>query len=75
MPSLQALAYLGWRAIAVQPVKRLFQRGTALQRFAAAYQGEGLLPTSLADRELFLAGGVALKWDSFFQFLSWYLAE
>jgi hypothetical protein len=34
-----------------------------------------VLDFSLADRELFLAGGVALKWDSFFQFLSWYLAE
>jgi Fe-S oxidoreductase len=55
VPSLHALAYLGWRAIVVQPIKRLFRRGTALERFAAAYQGEGLLPTSLADRDLSLA--------------------
>jgi heterodisulfide reductase subunit C len=47
-----AIAYLGWRAVVVQPLKRLAQRGSALSRFAAAYQVEGLLPTSEADREL-----------------------
>lgn len=48
-------------------------------------QGEGcylydrnsgaVLDFSLADREMFLTGSVALKWDGFFQFLTWYLAE
>jgi heterodisulfide reductase subunit C len=47
-----AILYLGWRALVVQPLKRLAQRGTALSRFAASYQAEGLLPTSEADREL-----------------------
>jgi succinate dehydrogenase/fumarate reductase-like Fe-S protein len=54
MPTPRALTYLAWRAVVVQPVKRLLQRGTALERFAAAYQGDGLLPTSIEDRELSL---------------------
>ena len=52
MPSLHALVYLGWRAVFVEPVKRLFQRGSGLDRFQAAFAADRLAPTSLADREL-----------------------
>jgi heterodisulfide reductase subunit C len=56
MPSLQALIYLGWRAVLVEPVKRLFQRGAGLERFRSAFADDGLAPTSVADREVaFLA--------------------
>lgn len=54
MPSLPALAYLGWRAILVEPVKRLFQRGTGLERFQANFAADRLAPTSPADREVAL---------------------
>lgn len=51
MPSLRALAYLGWRALVAHPLKRLFrQRGTGLERFTEAYVSEGLVPTSPEDR-------------------------
>jgi succinate dehydrogenase/fumarate reductase-like Fe-S protein len=50
MPSPLSLLYLAWRALLVQPLKRLFTRGTALQRFLAAYGGEGLRPTRPEDR-------------------------
>jgi heterodisulfide reductase subunit C len=51
MPSLRALAYLGWRALVAHPLKRLFRRrGTGLERFSAAYVSEGLVPTSAEDR-------------------------
>jgi len=56
MPSLHALVYLGWRAVFVEPVKRLFQRGAGLTRFRAAFAADRLAPTSQADREIsFLA--------------------
>ncbi len=56
MPSLHALAYLGWRAVLVEPVKRLFRRGTGLERFQANFAADHLSPTSPADREIsFLA--------------------
>jgi heterodisulfide reductase subunit C len=56
MPSLHALIYLGWRAVFVEPVKRLFQRGGGLERFEAAFAADRLAPTSAADREIsFLA--------------------
>jgi CO dehydrogenase/acetyl-CoA synthase alpha subunit len=54
VPTPLALTYLAWRAVVVQPLKRLSQRGTGLQRFAAAYQSEGLLPTRPEDRALSL---------------------
>jgi heterodisulfide reductase subunit C len=54
VPSLLALVYLAWRALVVQPLKRLFQRGTGLQRFHAAYAAEGLRPARLEDREVAL---------------------
>jgi heterodisulfide reductase subunit C len=50
MASPLALAYLGWRAVVVQPLRRLVRRGTGLSRFAAAYQVEGLLPVRPEDR-------------------------
>jgi heterodisulfide reductase subunit C len=51
MPSVRALAYLGWRALVAHPLKRAFrQRGTGLERFSAAYVAEGLVPTRVEDR-------------------------
>jgi ferredoxin len=51
MPSLRALAYLGWRALVAHPLKRAFrQPGTGLERFSAAYVSEGLAPTPVEDR-------------------------
>ncbi len=53
MPSVRALAYLGWRALVAHPLKRAFrQRGTGLERFSAAYVTEGLVPTRTEDRAL-----------------------
>jgi succinate dehydrogenase/fumarate reductase-like Fe-S protein len=45
VPSLRSLLYLAWRALVVQPLKRLLTRGGGLQRFLAAYGGDGLRPT------------------------------
>ena len=51
MPSVRALAYLGWRALVAHPLKRAFrQPGTGLERFSAAYVSEGLVPTRVEDR-------------------------
>ncbi len=51
MPSVRALAYLGWRALVAHPLKRAFrQPGTGLERFSAAYVTEGLVPTRTEDR-------------------------
>ncbi len=51
MPSVRALAYLGWRAVVAHPLKRAFRRrGTGLERFSAAYVSEGLVPTRTEDR-------------------------
>jgi heterodisulfide reductase subunit C len=52
VPSLRSLLYLAWRALLVQPLKRLLARGSGEQRFLAAYGGEGLLPTRPEDREV-----------------------
>jgi heterodisulfide reductase subunit C len=52
MPRLHALLYLGWRAVLVQPIKRLFQRGTGLERFEANFAADRLVPTSVVDREV-----------------------
>ncbi len=53
MPSVRALAYLGWRALVAHPLKRAFrQPGTGLERFSAAYVSEGLVPTRTEDREV-----------------------
>ena len=54
MPSLLSLTFLGWRALVVQPLKRLAHRGTGLARFQAAYGPDGLGPTRLEDREVSL---------------------
>lgn len=54
VPSPLVLLYLAWRALVVQPLKRLLQRGTGLQRFLSAYGTEGLLPTRPEDREVAL---------------------
>lgn len=51
MATPRALAYLGYRALVAQPLKRLFrQRGTGLERFTRSYVAEGLVPTSPDDR-------------------------
>jgi succinate dehydrogenase/fumarate reductase-like Fe-S protein len=44
-----ALAFLAWRALLVQPLKRLFHRGSGLERFRAAYDPDGLAPTRPED--------------------------
>jgi heterodisulfide reductase subunit C len=50
--SPRALAYLAWRALVAHPLKRLVkQRGTGLERFGANYVSEGLVPTTVEDRE------------------------
>jgi Fe-S oxidoreductase len=54
VPSFLALLYLAWRALVVQPLKRLRWRGTGLERFLAAYGVEGLRPTPPEDREVAL---------------------
>ncbi len=54
MPSLLSLTFLGWRALVVQPLKRLAHRGTGLARFQAAYGPDGLAPTRPEDREVSL---------------------
>lgn len=51
MPTARALAYLGYRALLAQPLKRLFrERGTGLERFTRSYVAEGLVPTRPDDR-------------------------
>jgi heterodisulfide reductase subunit C len=52
MPALHALLYLGWRAVLVQPFKRLLQRGSGLARFEANFAADRLSITSLVDREM-----------------------
>jgi hypothetical protein len=54
VPSLLSLTFLGWRALVIQPLKRLAHRGTGLARFQAAYGPDGLVPTRLEDREVAL---------------------
>lgn len=54
MASPLALAYLAWRALVVQPLKRLLARGSGLTRFNAAYGAEGLQPMRPEDREVAL---------------------
>jgi Fe-S oxidoreductase len=49
---LSALAYLGYRALVAQPLKRLRQVGPGSERFLAAYAPEGLVPTQLEDRRI-----------------------
>jgi succinate dehydrogenase/fumarate reductase-like Fe-S protein len=48
----RALSYLAYRAVVAHPLKRLRQRGTALERFLQNYAGEGLVPTRPEDRAL-----------------------
>jgi heterodisulfide reductase subunit C len=51
VPSLRALAYLGYRAAVAHPLKRLFRRrGTGLEHFTESYIREGLVPTTAEDR-------------------------
>jgi len=50
-----SLAWLGWRFVVVQPLRRLAPRAPAAARFAEAYFGEGLVPTRVEDREVALA--------------------
>lgn len=49
---LRALAYLAWRALIAHPVKRLRHSGSGLERFAASYEPEGLVPTRPEDRAI-----------------------
>lgn len=48
-----AMTYLAYRALVAHPLKRLLrQRGTGEARFRAAYETEGLAPTTEADRAI-----------------------
>jgi succinate dehydrogenase/fumarate reductase-like Fe-S protein len=50
-----SIAWLGWRFVAVQPLRKALRRTPGLARFGAAWFGEGLVPTPEPDRELALA--------------------
>jgi Fe-S oxidoreductase len=50
-----SIAWLGWRFVVVQPLRRLSHLAPARARFADAYFGEGLVPTRSEDREVALA--------------------
>jgi succinate dehydrogenase/fumarate reductase-like Fe-S protein len=50
-----SIAWLGWRFVAVQPLRKLLRRTPAKQRFAETWFPRGLLPTRAADREIALA--------------------
>lgn len=50
-----SIAWLGWRFVVVQPLRKLLRRATGYQRFAAAYFPEALVPTRAADRDVALA--------------------
>jgi succinate dehydrogenase/fumarate reductase-like Fe-S protein len=47
---LQALSYLGYRAVLAHPFKRLAHQGSGLDRFLSNYAPEGLSPTRPEDR-------------------------
>jgi Fe-S oxidoreductase len=50
-----SIAWLGWRFVVVQPLRKLLPGPSAKARFAEAYFGEGCVPTAVADREVALA--------------------
>jgi len=52
---LASIAWLGWRFVVVQPLRKALQRVSARDRFAAAWFGEGLVPVLDEERELSLA--------------------
>lgn len=55
MSRVSSLAWLGWRFVVVQPLRKLAPRPPALARFGGAYFPEGLVPTRVEDREVALA--------------------
>lgn len=50
-----SLAWLGWRFVVVQPLRKLLTRSPASARFARAYFAEGCVPTPVEEREVALA--------------------
>ena len=52
-----SIAWLGWRFVVVQPLRKALRRSTARERFAEAYFSEGCVPTLAEDREVSLAAG------------------
>lgn len=50
-----SIAWLGWRFVVVQPLRKALRRTTARERFAASWFPEGLVPTRVEDREVALA--------------------
>jgi Fe-S oxidoreductase len=50
-----SIAWLGWRFVVVQPLRKLAPRPSGQARFARAWFPEGLVPTTAADREVALA--------------------
>lgn len=55
MSRLTSIAWLGWRFVVVQPLRKVARRTPAKARFAEAYFGEGCIPTLAEDREIALA--------------------
>lgn len=50
-----SIAWLGWRFVVVQPLRKLLRRTPAKARFERAYFGEGCVPTRPDDLEIGLA--------------------
>lgn len=55
MSRVASIAWLGWRFVVVQPLRKVAPRPSAKVRFAEAYFGEGCVPTAIGDREITLA--------------------
>jgi len=50
-----SIAWLGWRFVVVQPLRKVLRRTSAKARFAAAWFPEGLVPIRVEDREVAIA--------------------
>lgn len=50
-----SIAWLGWRFVVVQPLRKALRRAPGRERFGEAYFPEGLVPTRIHDRDLALA--------------------
>jgi Fe-S oxidoreductase len=55
MSRVGSIAWLGWRFVVVQPLRKALRRTSAGDRFAASWFREGLVPTLEVDREVALA--------------------
>jgi len=55
MSRVTSIAWLGWRFVVVQPLRKALRRTPALERFGEAYFPDGCLPTPPEDRDVALA--------------------